>query len=205
VTLLEASNMNVHLTPVAPADSRAAVLATLAAAFVSDPAVRALYPADADYDAHFPGFAEALGGRAFDAGIVDTYPAGLGAALWLPPGVEPDGAQMEAHLAATIPAERLAALAEGFAMQAALHPHEPHWYLPWIGVRPEAQGAGIGSILLRQGLARADSEEMPAYLEATDPRNAMLYARHGFEVTGIVLAPGYPQIITMWRPARRAG
>ena len=44
---------------------------------------------------------------------------------------------------------------------------------------------------------------VPAYLEATDRRNAALYVRHGFQVTGIVLAPGYPQIITMWRPARR--
>jgi ribosomal protein S18 acetylase RimI-like enzyme len=83
-----------------------------------------------------------------------------------------------------------------------MHPHEPHWYLPWIGMRPEAQGAGLGARLLRQGLARADAERMPAYLEATNRRNARLYARHGFAILGVVASPGYPEIIPMWRPAR---
>ena len=67
---------------------------------------------------------------------------------------------------------------------------------------PEAQGAGLGARLLRQGLARADAEGMPAYLEATNRRIAALYARHGFAVLGVVASPGYPEIIPMWRPAR---
>jgi uncharacterized protein YjiS (DUF1127 family) len=68
-------------------------------------------------------------------------------------------------------------------------------------VRPEAQGRGAGSALLARGLARADAEGLPAYLEATSRRNAALYARHGFEVQAIVEAEGYPEIILMWRPA----
>ena len=35
-------------------DTRAATIATLVAAFRSDAAARALYPADADYARHFP-------------------------------------------------------------------------------------------------------------------------------------------------------
>ena len=57
--------------------------------------------------------------------------------------------------------------------------------------------------LLATGLARVDADGLPAYLEATNWRNAALYARHGFEVMGVVEAPGYPEIIAMWRPARR--
>jgi ribosomal protein S18 acetylase RimI-like enzyme len=171
----------------------------LVAAFEDDHAVRCLYPDPDAYRAHFPGFALALGGRAFDGGLVDVDDGG--AALWLAPGQEVDGAALGAYLEATVPAERREALAAGMELQGSFHPEEPHWYLPWIGVRPEAQGRGLGAALLRRGLARADRDGLPAYLEATNRRNAALYARHGFEALGTVNAPGYPEIIPMWRPA----
>jgi hypothetical protein len=31
----------------------------------------------------------------------------------------------------------------------------------------------------------------------------MLYARHGFEVIGVVRSPGYPEIIALWRNGLR--
>jgi len=182
--------------------ARATAYQTLVAAFEADPFARTLYPVEEEYEAHFPCLAEAAGGRAFDAGFVDTYPAGLGAAVWLPPGIEPDAEEIEAHLAATVPAPRRAALAAGLRAQGALRPRTPRWTLAWIGVRPPAHGAGIGSLLLRQGLARVDADRAPAWVEATDRRSASLFASFGFEVTGIVLAPGYPQVVTMRRPAR---
>jgi ribosomal protein S18 acetylase RimI-like enzyme len=70
-----------------------------------------------------------------------------------------------------------------------------------VGVVPQVQCAGLGGALLRRGLERADAQRMPAYLEATNWRNAKLYRRFGFEVSGIVDVPGYPKIIAMWRPA----
>ncbi|HEX9903351.1 MAG TPA: GNAT family N-acetyltransferase [Propylenella sp.] len=109
------------------------------------------------------------------------------------------------YLEASLPPERLGLLAAGMAIQSEMHPREPHWYLPWMGVVPEAQGMELGSALLRIGLSRADADGLPAYLEATSRRNAALYARHGFKAIGVVEAPGYPQIIAMWRPARRPG
>jgi ribosomal protein S18 acetylase RimI-like enzyme len=181
---------------------RGATIATLAAAFAEDAAVRRFYPGGAEYRRHFPGLLAAFGGRAFEAGVVDLDPACRAAALWFPPGLEPDGDAIMAHLEASVPADRLGALAGGMKLQGSLHPEEPHWYLPWIGVRPEAQGRGLGSALLDLGLARADAEGLPAYLEATSRRNAALYARHGFEVQAIVEAEDYPEIILMWRPAR---
>jgi ribosomal protein S18 acetylase RimI-like enzyme len=175
-------------------------LEILVAAFEGDDAVRCLYPEDDAYRAHFPGFALGLGGRALDGGVVDVEEGA--AALWLAPGQEVDGAALGAYLEATIPAERLEALAAGMEIQSGFHPEEPHWYLPWIGVRPEAQGRGLGAALLLRGLDRVDREGLPAYLEATNRRNAALYARHGFEALGVVDASGYPEIIPMWRPAR---
>jgi GNAT superfamily N-acetyltransferase len=184
---------------------RAAVLDTLTAAFADDAAVRRLYPDEADYRRHFPGFVEALGGGAFERGViergaVDHDADGLAAALWLPSGVWSREGAVVAHLEATIPPARLAAMAAGFEIQGGMHPVAPHWYLPFIGVRPEARGRGLGARLLSRGLARADAEGMPAYLEATNRRNAALYARHGFLPLGVVEAPGYPEIIAMWRP-----
>jgi ribosomal protein S18 acetylase RimI-like enzyme len=175
-------------------------LEILVAAFEGDHALRCLYPEDNAYHASFPGFALALGGRAFEGGAVDVE--GDGAALWLAPGQEVDGAAVSAWLEATIPADRLESLAAGMEIQGGFHPSEPHWYVPWVGIRPEAQGRGIGAALLLRGLARADGDGLPAYLEATNRRNAALYARHGFEALGVVDAPGYPEIIPMWRPAR---
>jgi GNAT superfamily N-acetyltransferase len=195
--------MNVVLEFPRAVARRAETVATLTAAFEDDPAVRTLYPGDADHIRYFPGLMHALGGQAFELGAVDRDAAGQGAALWLPPGVEPDGEALADFLEASIPPARLGPIAAGMAIQSRLHPAEPHWYLPWIGVRPEVQGCGFGTRLLRRGLARADAEGMPCYLEATSRRNVMLYARHGFEVIGVVRSPGYPEIIALWRNGLR--
>ena len=69
----------------------------------------------------------------------------------------------------------------------------------WCGFHPTSS---IGTALLRDGLARADAENMPVYAEATTRRAAAFYARHGFETAETIDLPGYPEIVTMWRPAR---
>jgi ribosomal protein S18 acetylase RimI-like enzyme len=182
---------------------RAEVMRTLTAAFEADPAVRALYPVPGEARRHFPGFAEAFGGGAFTLGVVDRDADGLGAALWYPPGVDPDPAPVIAHLEATLDPARQPAIFAGLELQSGLHPHAPHWYLPFIGVRPEAQGSGIGAALLAHGLARADADRLPAYVEATSRRSVPFYVRHGFEVVGVVEGEGYPEIFALWRPAQR--
>jgi ribosomal protein S18 acetylase RimI-like enzyme len=85
------------------------------------------------------------------------------------------------------------------------HPTERHYYLPFVGVDPDWQGRGIGSALLRPVLDRCDREAMPAYLEASTPRNRALYERHGFEVIEeFQLGPGAPPMWRMWRTPRSA-
>jgi GNAT superfamily N-acetyltransferase len=80
------------------------------------------------------------------------------------------------------------------------HPVEPHYYLPVVGVEPEWQGRGLGTALMRPVLERCDDEKLPAYLEATSPRNRVLYERHGFQVTGqFAVGPGSPPAWRMWR------
>jgi GNAT superfamily N-acetyltransferase len=127
---------------------------------------------------------------------------GAGAALWIPPE--------HVHLSTFASLRLLPAIAWatgsafpqlmrfGAAVDA-VHPHEPHYYLPQIGVVPDAQGRGIGSALLRAGLDRADEEGMPAYLEATTERSLVLYERHGFACIGTVDLPKGPTMWQMWR------
>jgi GNAT superfamily N-acetyltransferase len=85
---------------------------------------------------------------------------------------------------------------------AEFHPQEPHWYLPLIGVDTTKQGQGYGSALLVHALARCDEDGLPAYLEASSPRNKVLYARHGFEEIGVIQAGSSPPMWPMLRPAR---
>jgi len=82
------------------------------------------------------------------------------------------------------------------------HPHEPHWYLPLIGVDPALHGRGLGSALMQHALVRCDAEGMPAYLESTNPRNIGLYQRHGFEKQGIIQVGSSPLIVPMLRSPR---
>jgi GNAT superfamily N-acetyltransferase len=186
----------------APGVDRHEVIEILLAAFRDDPAIRGLYPTDLDYVRYLPGYIMAFGGRAFDAGTVDTDREGHAAALWFPPGVAPDAAAAVNHLALSAAPGRVARLAAGLEAQAERRPEEPHWYLPWMGVVPEAQGMGIGGALLREGLERADADGLPVCLEATTRRSAAFYARHGFTTRAVTDLPGYPEITTMWRPAR---
>ena len=76
----------------------------------------------------------------------------------------------------------------------------PHWYLGYLGTRRERQGQGLGTQLLREVLAGADADGVPAYLESSNERNLPLYERHGFRVVGELRALGHgPTIWRMWR------
>ena len=110
----------------------------------------------------------------------------LGAAMWTPPGHPPESVPAFLPILRTILRHGglrslLRFTVVGRKMLAG-HPPLPHYYLHAIGVRPEAQGRGVGSALLRHVLARADQEGHPAYLENTNPRNTPLYERWGFRV-----------------------
>ena len=75
-----------------------------------------------------------------------------------------------------------------------------HWYLMILGVEPERQGQGVGSALIDPGLARADRDRLPCYLETAKEINVDLYKKHGFEVLREVAIGGDgPPMWTMLR------
>ncbi len=59
-----------------------------------------------------------------------------------------------------------------------------HWYLLGRGVHPQHQGQGWGSELVRYGLTRARSMNLPCYLETMNQRNIAFYQRQGFRLIG---------------------
>jgi ribosomal protein S18 acetylase RimI-like enzyme len=134
---------------------------------------------------------------------------GLAAAAWIPPYIQTTVPRLLEDLR-TFPAIlRLTGwrrLPRGAAMAAAMdnaHPEAPYFYLAFIGVAPRMQGAGLGSSLLRQTLARADAAGAGAYLENSNPRNLELYERAGFTVLSEVRARAdAPPVYAMWRPAK---
>jgi ribosomal protein S18 acetylase RimI-like enzyme len=183
-------------------NDRSRVLATLTAAFATDPAVRWMYPEDGQFRRHFAGFAEALGGRAFTAHTVHFTVGFTGAALWLPPGTGPDEEALIGHIERTASATLRPQLFAVVEEMGSYHPQEPHWYLPLIGVAPSQQGRGVGSALLRHALEIADCDRLPAYLESSNPRNLPLYERHGFALLGTIQHGSSPPVFPMLRHPR---
>jgi GNAT superfamily N-acetyltransferase len=80
------------------------------------------------------------------------------------------------------------------------HLRGAHYYFANIGVTPEAQGQGLGSRLMRPTLDRCDEQGLPAYLEASSERNAVLYERLGFQCTEVLRFAGSPPLRLMMRP-----
>lgn len=178
-------------------------VATLVTAFCADPVMRWVLPNASRYLAHFPEIVRLFAGPAFEAGSVDCAPDDGGAALWVPPGAAPvdDDAAGEL-LGRSVDAGRQQDVLAFLSQMAEHHPVERHWYLQFMGVDTNRQGQGLGSALLERGLARGDRDALPAYLEASSPRNRALYERHGFTVTGEIQAGDSPPMWPMWRPAR---
>lgn len=185
----------------ASADARASAISSIVLGFATDPMTRWVWPDPSVYLRIMPQFANAFGGKAFELGTADITEGARAAALWLPPGVEPDeaamGAVMEQSPRPDI-AEDIGAVLEGMAQ---FHPKEPHWYLPLIAADPNWTGQGLGSLLMKHALRRCDKEGIPAYLESSNPRNISLYERHGFRIIGEIQHGSSPTLTPMLRPA----
>lgn len=182
------------------ARDRQRAVASLTLAFATDPVVRWAWPDQERYLSYWPRFVDAFGGNAFDHGTAHGLEGAAGVALWLSPGVEPDGETVMQLIQESLDEPTLDDIGGVFEQMEEHHPTDEHWYLPLIGVDPLAQGRGLGAVLLRHALTTCDREGLPAYLEATSPRSRNLYLRHGFNVTQIIQAGTSPPLWAMLRP-----
>jgi ribosomal protein S18 acetylase RimI-like enzyme len=180
-------------------DEAAACARLLADALGDDPVIRAMVPGDRDRTARLVAMHVAqLRSGPLPGGSVDVAraePGGpvLGVAVWHAPG---PGAPVRERLrqlpavARAIGLRHLPTAAAQMARYERHRPRRPHWYLEEIAVGPDARGLGVGSALLRHGLARVDAAGLPAYLEATTDASRRLYERFGFVATGPVPVRG---------------
>lgn len=102
---------------------------------------------------------------------------------------------------------RLLTLIRDFREVGKAHPRTPHRHLPALGVRPAAQGQGVGGLLMAEYCRRCDEAGLEGYLETVrwaDPsRRAQerLYERHGFAVAEVVPMTDDWSMVSMRRPA----
>ncbi|MHB8512284.1 MAG: GNAT family N-acetyltransferase [Actinomycetota bacterium] len=161
--------------------ARAFALDPIITHYLDDPNRRAIA-----FPAFFEGILEEIlpSGTVFAAKSEETM---VGVAAWVPPAPqEPDesarsrAANCHRTVRAMFPTTS-AHLFDGFAALESRHPHEPHWYLAFVGIEPRAQGEGIGGQLLAPVLAVADETKTTCYLETPFPRTHAFYERLGFE------------------------
>ena len=143
---------------------------------------------------------------ALPTGEVSRPASGGAVSIWIPStALGPNSLMQELRvLPAILGATGFARIGRLSAMRKVmdeLHPMErPHAYLWFLGVRPEAQGLGVGSRMLKAGLEKVDAANLPAYLESSSAANVPLYRRHGFEVlTEFRARPDAPPAWAMWR------
>lgn len=185
-----------------PADS-AEIARAIGLAFFDDPVSEFLIPDESKRAAAFGRFAElAIDQFGRDGATIVTSPV-QGAGIWQAPTPRTPGAWSQIWTAIRLGF----LLGSGFSRAAQLnetmeanHYREPHWYLAILGVEPEAQGRGLGALLMQPLLDRCDTDGTDAYLESSKESNIPFYQRFGFEVTGELKVPNGP---TLWPMLRK--
>lgn len=162
--------------------------AVLAAAFQDDPGFTWCAPDPARRRRHGQRFFALTLRRGYlPKGEVHTTRDLDAVALWAPPEQwESPPTELLAFLPVLVSStgRHLLRTLKGLAAMDELHRRHvrPHRYLALMAVHPSTQGHGLGTSLLDHALTHCDAERMPAYLEATSPRNRDLYLRHDFQV-----------------------
>lgn len=183
----------------AATDDQDSTIATLTLAFSTDPTVRWFYPETERYMRHFGALVRVFGGQAFRHGTAHLVHGCIGAALWLPPGVQPDEEELGCLMQQSAEPCLQDDLFSMMEQMEAFRPQQPYCHLTLIGVDRFHQGRGYGSALLGNVLTRCDRDGIPAYLESTNPANQPLYERHGFESLGEIQAGASPVMVPMIR------
>jgi ribosomal protein S18 acetylase RimI-like enzyme len=182
----------------------------LSAAFSTDPQFDWFMRNDAKREpARLAFFKLLLAALALPDGEVLAPASGGAASIWIPSDkLGPSPLIDELRVLPTIlRATGFSRFGRLSAMRKAMDEHHPmdrpHAYLWFLGVRPEAQGLGVGSRLLAAGLAKVDAQGLPAFLESSNIANVPLYRRYGFEVIKEYRArDDAPPIWAMWREAQ---
>jgi GNAT superfamily N-acetyltransferase len=198
----------------AAADAVPKVAAVLADAFINDPVFTWMLPGSVRLQARL---------RMMFAAEMEQYVQPNGGTVWTTCGYDgavcelpPGGWEMPLSFSGTEAltwvralGRRLRLAGRAHRVMEERHLREPHFYVRTVGVRTALQGRGVGSALMQPTIQRADSAELPTYIEASSERSAALYERLGFVHLDVLELPeGGPPVWRMRRPpagASRAG
>lgn len=161
------------------------VVETLAQAFHRDPALSYILQNESSRQSRLKRLFDLIVADDARVGRVMQSAGNEAAALWRAPGKADSGD--EPLIAQLIPMLRIFGLALPRAMRVVegIDKHRPKgdfWYLHFVGVRPAHQGKGWGGRIIREGLSRADGDDLPCWLETATPENVPLYQRLGFVI-----------------------
>jgi GNAT superfamily N-acetyltransferase len=129
-----------------------------------------------------------------------------GGSIWLPPDAELASGEDLAEAARRLEelvGDRVGDVLGAIGAGATGVPDTPHWLCVYVGVRPSAQGTGLGRALMEPGMTAADHARVPSHLVSTNPATATFYERLGYRVLSVVSpGPGVPALRPMWRDPR---
>lgn len=160
-------------------------------------------------------FGLGLRGALLTGHLVETTDTRHALAMWSPPGLRDSPGRMlliaprvlpqvGALLCAVSPSDLRRAVAWGSRIDRRRHELVcgRHWSLDVLAVDPVRQRLGLGAVLAVHGLARADRDRLPAYVETNTERNVVFYRKLGFEVIEHVPDDYPPLDIPTWRMLR---
>ncbi len=155
------------------------------AAFANDPGLAWIWPDRDDRLARLPHFFAPIVGGTLANGVAFRSKGGEAVSLWRRPGAIVPTAEEMAPWHGDMARAFSSGGQRSQLMGATLKAHQPAdfdwWYLQFIGVRPEAQGTGLGGGVIRAGLDRAAEAGQPVYVEVMNPDNLGYYRHVGFE------------------------
>ena len=171
-----------------------AAAGVIARAFHDDALTVHLYPDERQRSRLAPLMFRALVRYDCLFGQVDRLTGYAAVATWVRPGAAgetPERLRQAGFdgLPADVPLDRLGAFFEAVGQAHESAVPEPHWYLRLLGVDPGNQGGGLGSVLLRHGLDRADADGRSCYLETFGERTVPFYLRNGFDLVAEAVEP----------------
>jgi hypothetical protein len=171
----------------ASARNKKAMIASMCAAFADDPGLSWIWPERDDRLQRLPNFFKPIIGGTIANGVA-LHSAGNSDAvsLWRKPGrIKPGRIEILCGLPSMVKAFRIGR-ERAALMSTTLKAHQPGdyqwWYLQFIGVRPAAQGSGLGGAAVRAGLELARAAGMPTYVEVMKPSNIGYYLHVGFKI-----------------------
>ncbi|TDD30114.1 GNAT family N-acetyltransferase [Kribbella turkmenica] len=123
-------------------------------------------------------------------------------AVWTTPATPPNAFAPHAEAFKDLAGSRAALAAEYEQAMGIFRPQSPVWFLALVGVDPSRQQQGLGRAVINPGLAAADAEHSPAFVETQEPANLTFYESLGFTVVAELELPHRGPIhYAMYRPA----